>query len=119
MIDVGRLCMKIAGRDSGKYGIIIDVIDDKFVMLDGQVRRRKVNINHIEQLPKVLNIKKNASHEEVLEALKSIGIVVQEKTGKKETKGETKEGSKEELKEEKREKTKKKESKDKKKQKNN
>ncbi|MEM2121579.1 MAG: 50S ribosomal protein L14e [Candidatus Woesearchaeota archaeon] len=82
MMEIGRLCMKIAGRDAGKYGIIIDVINEKFVMLDGQVRRRKVNINHIEPLPQVLNIKKNASHEEVVEALKSVGIVVEQKTNK-------------------------------------
>ncbi|MGB9748241.1 MAG: 50S ribosomal protein L14e [Candidatus Woesearchaeota archaeon] len=85
MIEIGRLCMKIAGRDAGKYGIIIDIINDKFVMLDGQVRRRKVNINHVELLPKVLNIKRNANHEEVINALKSVGIIVEEKQDKKKT----------------------------------
>ncbi|MGF3555032.1 MAG: 50S ribosomal protein L14e [Thermoplasmatota archaeon] len=107
MMEVGRLCMKIAGRDAGKYGIITDIINEKFVMLDGQVRRRKVNINHIEPLPKVLNIKKNASHEEVVEALKGIGIVVEKKVVEKKTE---KSSAKEEAEEEKPVKTRKKKS---------
>ena len=28
MFDIGRVCMKIAGRDAGKKCVIIDVVDD-------------------------------------------------------------------------------------------
>ncbi len=76
MISVGRLIMKTAGRDAGKYGLIIDVVDNNFVLIDGQVRRRKVNVKHIEPLLPVVDIQKNASHEQVVDALKKLDIVV-------------------------------------------
>ncbi len=69
MIEVGRVCIKIAGRDAGKLGVIVEVLDDKFVMIDGEVRRRKVSIKHIEPVNKIVDIKAKASHEEVLKVL--------------------------------------------------
>ena len=69
MIEIGRLCVKIAGRDSGKTGVVIDVLDDNYVLLDGEVRRRKCNIFHLEPLEKHIDIAKNASHKEVMKAL--------------------------------------------------
>ncbi len=77
MIEIGRLILKTSGRDAGKYGLIIDVIDENYVMIDGQVRRKKVNIKHIEPLLPVLKINKNASHEEVVSALERIGVSVE------------------------------------------
>ena len=74
MIEVGRLCMKVAGRDAGAYGLIVDVLDDSSVLLDGLTRRRKCNIRHLELLDKVAPLKKGASHEEALAALKEFGI---------------------------------------------
>ena len=73
-IEIGRLIVKTAGRDASKRGIIIDILDDKFVLVDGETRRRKVNVLHIEPLNQVLKIEKNASHEEVAKALKEIGV---------------------------------------------
>ena len=74
MIEIGRLCVKIAGRDAGKKGVIVDILDDKYVLIDGETRRRKVNIQHIEPLNQVIKIGKNASHEEVAKALDELGI---------------------------------------------
>ncbi len=73
-IEIGRLVVKIAGRDAGKKAVIIDILDDKYVLIDGETRRRKCNILHIEPLNQKIEIKKNASHEEVAKALKEIGI---------------------------------------------
>ena len=73
-IEIGRVVVKIAGRDAGKKGVIIDILDDKFVLIDGETRRRKVNILHIEPLNQEIDIKKNASHEEVAKALDELGI---------------------------------------------
>ena len=72
MVDIGRVCVKIAGRDAGKKCVIVDVLGKEMVMIDGETRRRKCNIAHIEPLDKKVDIKKGASHEEVLAALKSI-----------------------------------------------
>lgn len=74
MIEVGRICVKTAGRDAGKSCIIIEVIDDNFVMVDGYTRRRKVNVKHLEPLPTVAKIKKNATHEEVVSELEKSGM---------------------------------------------
>lgn len=74
MIEIGRIVVKIAGRDAGCKAIIIDVLDGKYVLLDGETRRRKCNILHVEPLEQKIDIKKNASHDEVSKALKELGI---------------------------------------------
>lgn len=74
MIEIGRLCIKTAGRDAGKKCIIIDILDDKYVLIDGETRRRKCNILHIKPLNQKIEIKKNADHENVAKVLKEIGI---------------------------------------------
>lgn len=76
MIDVGRICVKTAGRDAGKKCVVIEVIDSNFVMIDGETRRRKCNILHLEPLDKTADIKKNASHAEVVKAFESLGFAV-------------------------------------------
>ncbi|WP_334097817.1 KOW motif-containing protein, partial [Methanobacterium formicicum] len=30
-IEVGRICMKISGREAGEKCVIVEIIDDKFV----------------------------------------------------------------------------------------
>lgn len=73
MIDIGRICVKIAGRDAGKKCVVIDVLDANFVMIDGETRRRKCNILHLEPLDKTADVKKNASHAEVAKVFASLG----------------------------------------------
>jgi large subunit ribosomal protein L14e len=82
MFEIGRLCMKIAGRDAGKKCVIIDVIDQHYVMIDGQTRRRKCNINHLEPLNQLVQISKNAPVPEVIRVLKEINIEIEEKKPK-------------------------------------
>lgn len=68
MFNVGRVCLKIAGRDAGKKCVIVKHIEGKFYLIDGETRRRKCNTLHLEPLDEVLDIKENASHEEVMKA---------------------------------------------------
>ncbi|PIY59994.1 50S ribosomal protein L14e, partial [Candidatus Woesearchaeota archaeon CG_4_10_14_0_8_um_filter_47_5] len=63
MITVGRVCMKIAGRDANRICVVVEVIDEHFVMIDGQTRRRKCNILHLEPLQKTVDIAAGASSE--------------------------------------------------------
>ena len=74
MMEVGRLCLKTAGRDAGKKCVVIDTIDKNHVLVDGETRRRKCNILHLEPIDKVIEISQKADHEAVVEALKKIGI---------------------------------------------
>jgi len=85
MYEVGRLCVKLAGRDAKGRCLIVDVLDNNFVMIDGQVRRRKCNVKHLEPLDHVAKIKKNASHSEVTKVLEAMGFKTVE-TKKKEQK---------------------------------
>ncbi len=77
-IEVGRICVKIAGREAGRKCVIVDVIDKNFALITGPkqltgVKRRRVNINHIEPTTEKIDIKRGASDEEVMEALEKAG----------------------------------------------
>lgn len=79
MLDVGRLCVKIAGREAGQKCVVVDSVDENFVTIDGNVRRKRCNIAHLEPLRETLEISKGASREEVLEAFKKAGIFKEQK----------------------------------------
>lgn len=83
MIEVGRVCVKIAGRDAGKKCVIVSVANEKFVLIDGETRRRKCNTLHLEPLDQILDIKKDASREEVVNAFKNLGIELKATKAKK------------------------------------
>ena len=83
MIDIGRICVKIAGRDTGKKCVIVDVLDDTFVMIDGETRRRKCNILHLEPLDQTVELKKNAPHADVAKAFEKLGYAVHATKAKK------------------------------------
>jgi len=79
-IEVGRICVKIAGREAGRKCVVIDVIDKNFALITGPkqltgVKRRRVNINHIEPTTEKIDIKRGASDEEVMEALEKAGKI--------------------------------------------
>lgn len=75
MLDIGRVCVKIAGKEAGKKAVIVDLIDKNFVLVDSPwVKRRRCNIKHLEPLDIVLPIERGASSEEVEKALKDAGI---------------------------------------------
>jgi large subunit ribosomal protein L14e len=76
MMDIGRVCVKVAGRDAGLKCVIVEKIDDKFVMIDGETRRRKCNLRHLEPTAELLNIKKGASHADIAKEFKRLGLEV-------------------------------------------
>jgi len=92
-IEIGRLCVKLAGRDAGKECLIVDILDKnkQFVLIDGNTRRRKCNVIHLEILPQKADIKKGASHDEVVKALEKLGVKIIPKAPPKQKKTEKKE----------------------------
>jgi large subunit ribosomal protein L14e len=75
-IEVGRICVKLTGREAGRKCVIVDLIDKSFVLVTGPktvtgIKRRRTNVNHIEPLEDKIAIKRGASDEEVAEALKA------------------------------------------------
>jgi len=86
-IEVGRICVKLVGRENGRKCVIIDVMDKSFVLITGPqkatgVKRRRVNINHIKLLQDKIDIPRGASDEEVTATLKAAGKL-EEPTPKK------------------------------------
>jgi large subunit ribosomal protein L14e len=80
VIEVGRICVKVAGREAGRKCIIVDIIDENFILVTGPkqltgVKRRRCNLNHVEVLDKKIEIQKGASDEEVLRALEQAGLI--------------------------------------------
>ncbi len=71
MLDIGRVCMKIAGRDAGKTCVIVDTLEGGYVLVDGETRRRKVNPEHLEATPRMIDVSKGASHDDVKNAFKT------------------------------------------------
>ena len=76
MFEVGRLCIKLAGRDAGQKCVVVDVLEGKYVLVDGMTRRRKCNTLHLEPLSQMIELPKNASHEAVVKAFKELGLEV-------------------------------------------
>ena len=75
MLEVGRVCVKLAGREAGRKAVVVEQIDKNFVLVDSPwVKRRRCNVKHLEPLDVVLKIKKGASKEEIEKALKEAGI---------------------------------------------
>ena len=77
-IEIGRICVKVAGREAGRKCVIVDLADKNFVLVTGPksvtgIKRRRININHLEPLQDKVELKRNASDEEVAETLKASG----------------------------------------------
>jgi large subunit ribosomal protein L14e len=77
-IEVGRVCVKVAGRESGRKCVIVDVMDKSFVVVTGPkkvtgVKRRRVNINHVAPIEDTVQIKRGASDEEVTKMIEADG----------------------------------------------
>lgn len=75
MMEVGRVCMKISGREAGNFCVVVKVVDKTFVEITGPkqltgIKRRKCNIMHLQQTPYKIEIKEGASDKEIIEALR-------------------------------------------------
>ena len=70
-IEKGRVCVKIAGRETGKKCVIVDVIDENFVEIVGkEVKNKRCNIKHLEPVDKTVEVSDDI--EAVKEALANL-----------------------------------------------
>lgn len=79
-MEVGRICIKLKGREKGKYCVIIKKINKNFVLVTGPrkltgVKRRRCNIMHLRPTEHILEIKEDASEKEVLEAFEKANLI--------------------------------------------
>jgi large subunit ribosomal protein L14e len=79
MLDVGRVCLKTAGREAGRYCVVVKKMDESFVMITGpkeltSVKRRRCNISHLEPIMEAIKIKSDAPDSEVIKAYQSANL---------------------------------------------
>ena len=75
-IQVGRIVTKVMGREAGKKAVIVQLIDRNFAEITGPfsitgVKRRRVNINHIEPSEHLIKIPKGADDSAVEKSISS------------------------------------------------
>jgi large subunit ribosomal protein L14e len=80
MIEVGRICIKKSGRESGKYCVVLKKIDKNFVLITGPrqltgVRRRRCNILHLEPTEYTLEVKEEMSDEEITKLFEKENLI--------------------------------------------
>ena len=78
-LEVGRVCIKTAGREAGKYCVVLKKMDANFVLITGPktltgVKRRRCNIEHLEVTPFSVKITAEASDEVVIKACDAAGL---------------------------------------------
>jgi large subunit ribosomal protein L14e len=68
LVETGRVCVKMFGRDAGKRAIVTKVIDANFVNVITSVRlkERRCNVRHLEFLSEKVDA---ANKEQVAKAL--------------------------------------------------
>lgn len=76
VIEVGRICVKTHGRETGKKCVVVERVDKNFVLITGPkeatgVRRRQANVDHIKPTAKQINIKAGADDAAVAKAISS------------------------------------------------
>ncbi len=77
-VEVGRVCVKVVGRETGKKCVVVDVINKNFALVTGPkkvtgVKRRRANVAHIEPTKLKVAIKRGATDEEIVQALTEAG----------------------------------------------
>jgi large subunit ribosomal protein L14e len=71
IMEPGRVCVKLAGREAGKKCVVVETQDKNFVVVLGDgIRRRRCNISHLEPTSETIKLKKTASDKEILKSLK-------------------------------------------------
>lgn len=77
--EIGRVCIKLAGREASRKCVIVGVVDKNFVIVTGPkpltgVKRRRTNICHLAFTPYKLNIDEKASDEEIIKTIEEAGL---------------------------------------------
>ena len=79
-LTIGRIAMKIAGREAGKYCVILTKPKDNFVQVTGPkvltgVKRRRCNVDHLEPTEYIVKIEAEASDKAVISTLDKEGLM--------------------------------------------
>ena len=77
-IEVGRVIVKMAGREATMKAVVVDLVDQNFVLISGggisPIKRRRCNIKHIRPLPAMVDIKRGAKDEAIQKAIENADL---------------------------------------------
>lgn len=78
--EIGRIVVKIAGRDAGLKGVVVNVVGGNRILVTGPpsltgLRRRAVNTLHVLPTQYKVEVRRDASDEEVVKALEERGLI--------------------------------------------
>ena len=94
-MEIGQVCYKIAGRDASGCCVVLEVLDKNYVIIDGETRRKKCNIKHLEPINIKIKAEKNTSKEEILKLLEKEKLIkIKKKKTIKNANSKTKSGKK-------------------------
>ena len=73
-VEIGRVCLKTAGREAGRKCVIVDLMDRDFVLVTGPptltgVKRRRSNLKHLELTEHKIDVDRGCEDETVLKAI--------------------------------------------------
>jgi len=70
-MEIGQVCIKTKGRDAGQKVVILSEAKEGRVLIDGSATKRKqCNVLHLFPLMEKITVKKDATHEDIVKALK-------------------------------------------------
>lgn len=79
-LEIGRVCMKVAGREAGGYCVVLKNPEKSFALVTGPkvltgIKRRKSNVAHLEPTQYKVEIADDATDDQVAAALQKSGLV--------------------------------------------
>lgn len=79
-LQTGRVCMKVAGREAGGLCVYLKNAGKSFALITGPkiltgVKRRNVNISHLEPTQYMVDLTEDATDEQVITALEKAGLI--------------------------------------------
>ncbi len=74
-MEIGRVCIKTMGRETGRKCVILERVDENFVLVDSPwVKRRRCNLHHLEPTDAKIAVKQGANSADVEKALKKAKV---------------------------------------------
>ncbi len=65
-LEVGSVCVKTTGREAGNRAVVIEEVDDNFVIVQGpRVRKRKCNVLHLVPVGKKISVTRSMSQKDI------------------------------------------------------
>ena len=70
-MEIGDICIKTRGRNAGKKVVVLSKPEKGMVIVEGaNIKKKRCNVLHLLQLKEKASIGANASHADIVKALK-------------------------------------------------